>query len=327
GAGATSIDRAFADKIGLKGSHSIAIRGASGEIAGQFASGVTLVVGGLKLTRLNVLIFDMSDIARAIGRPIPVVLGREAFKAGIVTIDFPGRKILFADRAGFRPPLRANRLAMGESGLRPTVKIGIAGLPPIDADLDLGNGGTVILAKSYWSGQPALARLPHAQGQSGGVGGMSTTRRVTLPSVEVAGLRMARVPAALNEDPHSLPTTGANLGIEMLRSFVVTIDSGGGALYLQRGANTGSAAGFERERVGVRPELLGDRLKLAYVSPDGPGAAAGLRAGDEIASIDGRAVDPGYYSRPDWTRGDAGRTVVLRRTDGSEARVTLRDYY
>ena len=170
GAGATSIDRAFADKIGLKGSQSIAIRGASGEIAGQFASGVTLAVGGLKLTRLNVLIFDMSDIARAIGRPIPVVLGREAFKAGIVTIDFPGRKIIFADRGGFRAPAGANRLAMGESGLRPTVKIGISGLPPVNADLDLGNGGTVILAKSYWSGQPALARLPHAQGQSGGVG-------------------------------------------------------------------------------------------------------------------------------------------------------------
>ncbi|MEO8175912.1 MAG: aspartyl protease family protein [Sphingomicrobium sp.] len=327
GAGATAIDRAFADRIGLKGGHSIAIRGASGEVAGQFASGVSLFVGGLKLTGLNVIIFDLSDIARAIGRPVPVVLGREAFKAGIVTIDFPGRKITFADRAGFHAPVGANRLAMGESGLRPTVKIGIAGLPPVDADLDLGNGGTVILANSYWRGQAALARLPHAQGQSGGVGGLALTRRVTLPSVEFAGLRLAGVPAALNEDPQSLPVTGANVGIEMLKSFVVTFDATGNALYLQRPASTANRAGFERDRAGVRPELLGDRLKLAYVSPDGPSAAAGLRAGDEIASIDGRAVDPGYYSRPDWTRGEAGREVVLQRTDGSEVRVALRDYY
>ena len=324
GAGATVIDRAFADQIGLKGSQSISVRGASGDVAGQIASGVTLSVGGLKLTKLNVLILDMSDVARAIGRPIPVVLGREAFKAGTVTIDFPWRTIRFADRAAFAAPHGATRLEVTGNGPIPRVQVAVAGLPPIEADLDIGNGGTVALAQSYWSGQPTLASLRHAASQTGGVGGIKPARRVTLPELQFAGLRFQAVPATLNEDPASLPSTGGNIGIELLKAFVVTVDLSGRALYLQP---TGQAPRFDRERVGARLELAADRLKVAYVSPDGPAAAAGLKAGDEIAAVDGRRVDPQYYDRPDWTRGEAGREVALQRTDGSLVKVRLRDYF
>lgn len=324
GAGATVIDRAFAEKIGLKGGQSISVRGASGDIPAQIAGGVTLSVGGLKLTKLSVLILDMSDVARAIGRPIPVVLGREAFKAGAVTIDFPKRTIRFSDRAGFVAPMGATRLEVTGNGPIPRVQVSVAGLPPIDADLDIGNGGSVDLAQSYWTEQPALASLRHAESQTGGVGGIKPARRVTLPELQFAGMRYQGVPATLNEDPKSLPTTGGNVGIELLKAFVVTVDLSGGALYLQP---TGRAPQFDRERAGTRTELAGDRLKVAYVSPDGPAAAAGLKAGDEIASVDGHRVDASYYSRPDWTRGAAGRAVSLQRVDGSVVTVTLADYY
>jgi membrane-associated protease RseP (regulator of RpoE activity) len=324
GAGATVIDRAFADKIGLKGSQSISVRGSSGDVAGQIASGVTLSVGGLKLTKLNVLILDMSSVARAIGRPIPVVLGREAFKAGTVTIDFPKRTIRFANRAGFAAPHGAARLEVTRNGPIPRVRVSVAGLPPIDADLDIGNGGTVALAQSYWTKQPTLASLRHADSQTGGVGGIKPARRVTLPELQFARMRYRDVPATLNEDPNSLPTTGGNVGIELLKAFVVTVDLSGGALYLQP---TGRAPQFDRERAGARTELAGDRLKVAFVSPDGPAAAAGLKAGDEIASVDGRPIDASYYSRPDWTRGEAGRAVALQRIDGSVVKVTLANYY
>jgi hypothetical protein len=52
------------------------------------ASGVTLSAGALHLSNLSVLVVDMSPVARGVGRSIPVVLGGDAFKAGIVAIDF-----------------------------------------------------------------------------------------------------------------------------------------------------------------------------------------------------------------------------------------------
>jgi hypothetical protein len=325
GAGMTVVDRAFADTLGLKGGTPLSVRGAVGDVPGKIISGVTLSVGALRMTNLSVLVIDMGPVAQAVGRPIPVVLGRDAFKAGLVTIDFPKRTIRFAPRDDFAPPAGAARLELGdEDGRLRSVMISVAGLPPVEATLDLGNGGTMSFAQSYWSAQPALATLRHAQSQTGGVGGLTLARKVILPAVEFAGMRLANVPAVLNEDPKALPETGGNVGIEMLKPFVVTIDDKGDALYLQ---STGQAHDFHRERAGVRTELADDRLNIAYVSPDGPAAAAGLKVGDAIVAVDGRRIDHHYYDHDDWTRGAAGTTVALARADGSTVKVTLRDYY
>jgi hypothetical protein len=252
-----------------------------------------------------------------------MVLGREAFAAGTVTIDFPRRRIRFAERAFFKPPAGATRLDMGDKGAISTIKVSIADLPPVDADLDLGNGGTLLLSKAYWAAQPTIAKLRQAETQSGGVGGLKIARRTTIPAVSMANLRFENVPATLNEDPTALPTTGANVGIEMLKSFVVTVDAGGRALYL----SNGKAAQVRKERAGVRFEMAGDRLNVAYVSPDGPAAKAGLKAGDQVMSVDGVPVDSDYYERPDWVFDKPGRAVELARADGSKVTVTLADYY
>lgn len=324
GAGMTVIDRAFADRLGLAATQKIAVQGAGGSVPGEIAGNVTLSVGGLTLTRLNVLILDLADVARGVGRPMPVVLGREAFKAAAVTIDFPGRTIRFADRAGFRAPAGAARFELGEKGFLPRVKVAVAGLAPVEADLDLGNAGTLILAKSYWTRQPKLAALRQARSQSGGVGGLKAARRVTLPQVEFGGMRFADVPATLVDDRGALPEHGANVGLGLLKTAVVTIDFGGGALFVQP---TAAAPSFQRDRAGVRAELAGDRIRIAYVSPDGPAAAADVTAGDEFVAIDGHRVGADYYTRPEWNLAEAGRTVALERADGRVVQMTLRDYY
>ena len=323
GAGVTSVDRAFAERIGLKGRRTAKVMGYDGSTPGRIATDVTLEVGGLRLRKLSVVIFDLGPAARAIGRPIPITLGRDAFRAGIVSIDFPHRRILFADRAGFRPPTGAARIDLGERGWSATVKVDIDG-KTVGADLDLGNGGTILLSKRAWATRPELAGLRHAAGEIGGIGGTTPIRNVVLPDVALGGIHFSDVPAELVEDEKAGPAVGANLGIQMLEPFVVTFDWTGGALYLER---AGPIPPFERNRAGLRVELAGDRLDVAYVSPDGPAAAAGLKAGDRIVAVDGRRVDANYYDRPDWIHGPAGTIVLLERADGRQARVTLADYY
>jgi hypothetical protein len=324
GAGMTVVDPALAEKLGLAGGVPISVRGASGEVPGRIVRGATLTTGALRLTDLSVLVVDMAPISRGVGRPIPVVLGRDAFKAGIVSIDFPNRKIGFAPREGFQAPAGATRLALSDKEDLPAVRLSVAGLPPVESHLDLGNGGAVLLAKDYWSKQPSIAALRQAETQVGGVGGMKLARRVTLPAVEFGGIRFANVPATLNDDPAALPTSGGNIGIELLKSFIVTFDSAGGAVYLQP---TGTAPVIERERAGIRTEFFGDKLTVVYVSPDGPAAKAGLKTGDRIVAVDGAKVDAKFYDRPDWTRLPAGQSVTLAKSDGSTAKVTLADYY
>jgi membrane-associated protease RseP (regulator of RpoE activity) len=324
GAGMTVIDQAYAKQIGLAGGTTIQVRGATGESPAQIASGVSLAAGSLHLDNLSVLIVDLSAIARSVGRPIPVLLGSEAFKAGTVTVDFPRSHLTFADRSKFTPPPVATRVALGERQRIPTIDVSVAGLPPVTADLDLGNNGTLIVSNSFWKDQPMLSSLRHAQWATGGVGGMKVSRQVTVPSVDFAGRRFLNVPAILNDDPQTLPLTGANVGVGMFKPFVATFDFAGQVIYLE---GPKEVRALPRERAGVRTELDGDHLDVVYVSPEGPAAAAGLKVGDDIVAIDGRAVGHDYYSRAEWSYGAAGRAVTLARADGSKLIVKLRDYY
>lgn len=326
GASITVIDRKFADSLGIKADEQVSVQGVSAEAQGGIARGVDLDVGGLGIRDATVLILDMDAIARGVGRAVPVVLGHEAMDAGVVTIDFPARTIRFASREGFAPPPGARKVAMGHDGPLRTVKLSIAGLPEVDAVFDIGNGGSLHLARNYWSDKPQFATLPWAEVQFGGVGGLKLARKATVPYVDFAGERLPAVPAVLNTDGESLPRDGANIGIELLKPFVVTTDYAADSIYLQR---AGAWSGFRRERAGIRAELVGQTLKLAHVAPQGPAAAAGLKAGDAIVAIDGEPVGADYYAsgRSEWLMAAAGTAVELTRADGRKARVVLRDYY
>ena len=324
GASATVLDDDFAAKIGLTKGETISVQGASGSVPGRTERATTISVGGMILNGADIFVIDLDPVARAIGRPIPVVLGRDAMKASRMTIDFPARTIAFTDRAFAAAPAGAIRIALQDGDHLRSVPIAIGADQPIQATLDIGNGGSLLLSNQYWKDRPALASLRYAETQTGGVGGLKIARRVVLPEITFAGQKLTNVPAVLNTDPTALPTQGGNVGIELLKPFVVTIDDTGGEMYLKA---TGNTHAFHRERAGVRTELASDRLKVVYVSPDGPGAAAGLRQGDEIIAIDGTNVGPGYYQREEWARGPSGRKVRLTRADGTDIIVTLADYY
>lgn len=327
GAGMTVVDVKFAEQIGLKATHSATVQDtARGGTQGGVARGVHLSAGGLHLRGVDVLILDLGGIEGSIGRPVPVVLGHEAFAAGVVTVDFPSRQLTFHDRARYTPLEGSKRVPLILENRIPTVQLSINGLPPITADFDLGNGGTILLAKDYWEKQPSLAKLPFARSQAGGVSGVRDARLVTVPQVTFAGEQFENVPLTLNAAEGMLPDTGANIGLEMLKSFVVSIDFTRGMLDLTR---TQAQRPLARDRSGVRTSLVGDRLRVVFVSPEGPAAAAGLKQGDEIQAVNGLPVTAAFFRSPqaEWNRAAAGSDVQLQLSDGRSLRFALRDYF
>jgi hypothetical protein len=328
GAASSVADSKFAASIGLTGGSPISVRGAGGDAQGRMASGVTIVAGPLTLAKANVLLLDMRDIQTAIGRPIDLILGRNAFTAGIVDIDFERREIRFAPSAGFVPPKGAVRLPMGsEHGIR-LIPVSIGQGAPIQAAVDLGNGGTFMIAKSQWENDAAIPALRFARTQAGGVGGLTDHRMVTLPGLTVAGQRLENVPASLNLNGGDLPTSGANIGIGLLQRFRLAFDYGHDALYLTP-IRAALARPMPKDRLGMRFELAGDRLRAAYVSPDSPAAAAGWRTGDMIVSVNGAPITARFFDTPYGTasRLPAGTKLDLVRADGTHLPVVLKDYF
>lgn len=328
GASSTVLGAAFAERIGVGEGRPTVSRGIGGEVAGRLVSNVSIEVGPLGISRATVVVIDLSQIERGIGRPIDAILGMEAFRAGLVDIDFPARTIRFAPAAGFSSPAGAVAVPIRQEGHRRTIPIAVGGGPPIQADLDLGHGGSLLLSREVWNRDSAIAALPSAPTTVGGVGGRVPKRWVTLPSVALGGHVFRSVPTLLNEGANDLPVTGANVGIDLLQRFRLIFDYGRSRLHMVPDA-AALAEPLPKNRTGFRLELAGDRLRVVEVIPGGPAAEAGWRVGDEIASVNGTPVDSRFWFRDDarFSMLPAGTRVALLRADGTALPLTLRDFY
>ena len=327
GASSTVINMSFARRIGLEQTQAVPIRGVGGFQPGAIASGVTVQAGSFRAADATVLMLDLDVIAGHIGRPIDVILGMEAFRSGIVDIDFPGRRINFRPAEGFTPPAGAVALPVDMADRRHTIPVSVNGGPPMRADIDLGNGSALMLARSAWEGS-AIANLRYAEASAGGVGGMVPTRMTTIPTVSVAGHTFQSVPATLNMRAEALPDSGANIGIDLLQRFRLLFDYGRHTLYMVADP-AALAQPIAKNRLGMRLELRGDRLRVGEVIGGSPAAEAGFRVGDEVVAVNGTRVDARYYFRDDvqFTRLPAGTRVEFARADGTSVPVTLRDYF
>jgi hypothetical protein len=327
GAATTVIDTGFAARIGLSGGQAITMRGQSGTQAATVVPDVSFGAGPLSL-KSQVVLLDLAPVTRGIGRQIDMVLGRQAFEAGIVDIDFEKGELHFRPRDGFAAPSGATRLPLTRAGGIRQIPISIGNRAPILADFDLGHGGSMLLARPDWQNDPELSGLRTAVTQAGGVGGVSEKRLAVLPSVTVGGHKFEQVPSLLNLRDTELPTHGANIGIELLRRFRIALDFTGDTLWLTPVASA-MAEPLSKDRLGMRAEMDGDALKVVYVSPGSPAAAAGLKPGDRITAVGDVKVGPGFYTSryASFGRLAAGTRLDLARADGSRAAVVLADYF
>jgi hypothetical protein len=328
GAGSTVISKRYADAIRLAGTRPMMVRGVGGTEQASLAQNVAVSAGALTVNGVSAIIIDIAETEAQIGRPIDVILGMEAFRAGIVDVDFSARMIRFAPAQGFVPPVGAVVVPISQGSTRRTIPISVNGGPPIEADLDIGNGGALLLSHAAWQGQREIAAIPSVMSSAGGVGGRIAKRLVTLPTVSVAGQTFRNVPSLLNVGANDLPETGANVGIELLRRFRLLFHYDRSTLYLVPDP-AAIARPLQKNRHGMRLRLAGDRLSIDEVMAGSPAAAASLQVGQEIVAVNGRAVDERFWFRDDAQFGDlpAGTRIALTRADGIVVSLTLRDFF
>jgi hypothetical protein len=326
GAGVTTLDKAFAKQVGLTNGQKISALGTGGEQDAELFQDVTIEAGNLKLSGATVVAIDLSQIAKGIGRPMPVILGRELFVNSIVAIDFDRKEMSLSPSKGFVAPAGATEVKLKREGTLHYIPVSLAGLPPVDAAFDLGNGGALSISKEYHETHPEFAALPHAVSLSGGVGGLHEMKMVTVPKVEMAGFSFNGVPAnlgALADGPYE---DRANVGIQMFKQFKLTLDLGHDRLWLRR---NGKPADFSKDRTGLFTLLENDHFNVLHVSPGSPADRAGLKKGDKLVAVSGVRVGPSFIDGPQggWARGAPGTQVPVTKVDGAVVTVTLANYY
>ena len=229
GAEMTSIDDDRAALLGLGLTGADEVKGSGGTAKVRFSEGVTVEAAGIRLADRMVAVFDLDEVAsRLIGRPVPVIVGRELFDAARLRIDVEAGRIASVPRdrepAGARLPLTTHK------GIE-HFPVSIEGHPPASAAFDLGNGGTVLIGKAYAErlGLTAPGRIVGRR-TGGGIGGAIERDLVILKTVTIAGRTFENVEAAI--DPLD-SASDLNIGTQLLRRFLITADYAQHVLWLE----------------------------------------------------------------------------------------------
>jgi len=324
GASATVLDMAFAKKLGIELGQAITARGVAGQVTDVRLAKADLVAGDLAMPGRRIVVMDLSNIARITHRPVEVLLGRDVFDQAVVDIDFEGRKLELIPRDAFRPPSAAPVPLKPSADLR-SLPIEVAGTP-MQAILDLGNSGGLLIDREFADHYRLLDGRPLSNDLGVGAEGAREQALAELDKVSVGGMRFDRVPTVATAGLSS--RAPANVGIEILSRFHLTIDYAGDRIWMTPYADAATRP-FRKNRAGLALVPEGAALVVEFVAAGSPAERTGWKKGDHVTALDGRPIAPDYAVSEAslWIFGPAGRTVVLSDGQGRPKKLTLADYY
>jgi PDZ domain/Aspartyl protease len=253
-----------------------------GRIAFELANGVVLATDDANTV-------SMAALWPLIGKKFYGAIGYDVLAHSTIRIDYDHRNVTIGGELA--PPVLAATLAMGYDPQLPgAIAVGSDRFAT-RVTIDTGAGGTVVTS-------PIVARhrlLDHARTlprPSNGVGGGHSDDVVARIDALAIGPFVIPAPiVALSTDTGgslASDALGINLGGNVLRRFVVTIDYPRKLVTLEPGADFTSPAVADASGLVLRAD--GDdfrRFVVTAVVAGSPADDAQLHAGDAIAAIDG----------------------------------------
>ncbi len=291
GAGATVIDSALAEELGLEAAGEFSAIGLGGSAAFSFVEVPEYSAAGAAVRGQTLAVMPLDEVFYpATGRHLGVVLGYDFLSRFVAEIDFGARTITLHDPAGWSWTGRGSALparrVMSLLAIEVVVEDGI----PATLLLDTGAGGAVHLGPRFFEENPGFMAGRDTLGVTmqgvGGEGGASLFR------IDSLRLGAYTVPGGLSTRIGEIPVLGrfdGILGVAVLSRFVVTLDYAGSRVILE--PSSSFTEGLPENMTGLGARTDGIRVVVDEVIAGSPSEEAGILPGEAILAVDGR--DPG----------------------------------
>jgi predicted aspartyl protease len=241
------------------------------------------------------------------------LIGGTVFSVAITDIDYAKKTVRFSNPKTFTPP--AGEVIPIEVFGQPFVRAKVylyGSSQPVEAFLMVDTGVRVTTFNSPFSVTNKLAEQSPktlATMTGFGINGASWGVIGRVRAIELGSIRIENPVVDFSTDKAGALASdqfAGILGADILRRFHVVFDYPGGRMFLEKNADFG--APFEFDMSGLRLVAEGkafDVIKVFHVADKTPAQAAGLLAGDEIRTIDGRKASTfdwetmrTYFQRP-----------------------------
>lgn len=279
------------------GSEGHASGGGSGEATtiNGYAQVGSIEVGGASLRDSVALTLDFSP-ADVEGLVLGGMLGSEFLERFVVEFDYGQGTLTFIDPARFSATDRrraGTALTMEFYDHMPQVAGTFEGRPAV-FNLDTGSRADVSITAPF-ADHTGLRDL-YPQGititDGWGSGGPARSQVVRAGSLTLGDVATGRPIAGLSVAKRGVMADenfDGNVGSGLLKQFVVTFDYGRNTVYLRRLPHPDEDTG-KFDRTGLWINLAWGGMRVMDVAAGSPAAAAGLRIGDLLTSIDGSTV-------------------------------------
>jgi len=275
------VDAELATELGLKstGSRRIGDPNSPEAIEARVVKIGRVQLGGLTLRNVEAISWKRD------------VLGMAEFPRGVVGLGLFGPRLVTLDAGQGQLIVEEGALPAADGGIVltasfedgiPSLPIDVAGVP-YRAHLDSGSTAFVGLPLAAAEELP-LESPPVQVGRARTASGdYQVTESRLKGSIRVGGIAIDNPKVRFVDLPQ------ANLGFDLLRSLIVTVDRKNARVRLV--ANGKPLEPSERPRFGVVTHgVLDGQLPIERVAPGSPAEAAGLKAGDRIVRVNGHAV-------------------------------------
>jgi predicted aspartyl protease len=292
-----------------------------------------LEIGGVTVDRQVFAAVDLAGLMRRVEGVDDVagIVGFELLRRFPARIDYANSKLVFYRPETFRYAGRGTRVPFVFGDHVPNVRGRVDG---IEGAFQIDTGARTSLALSApFVERNSLAAKYGAKREVISGAGVAGPTRALLARAAVLELGDAQVKAPVTflsrqaSGALANPALAGIVGFGVLRQFDITFDYAARQLFLEPNANHGKADAHDRAGLWLERGERG--IEVIEVVPDSPASAVGLRAGDLVVAVDGKAV-----SLPDLRallRGAPGTKVRLRVAAGGAGKaakdvvVTLKD--
>lgn len=291
-----------------------------------------LEVGDAHLDNQPFVVIALESFGAVEGRPITGVFGYEVFKRFIVRTDYEHREVTLWDPASYHYAGTGTRVPFTFADTNPVVAGEIDGLPG-KFTLDTGSRSSLDLSTPFVREHDLVRRWNAGfSAVSGwGVGGAARSSFTRLKSVSLGGIAIPETVVGLSEQRSGAQSDiylAGNVGAGILKRFTIVWDYPHQQIYFEPNGRFEEPEVFDR--AGLWANLGGAGFVIVDVTPGGPAEQAGLKAGDEVRSVDGRAAGSDL-SLPDFRQslkrapGTPVRLEVVRAGNTMPLTVTLRE--
>lgn len=304
------------------------IRGIAGTWHQRILQNRSLAIGNITLDSLMMQVNDYDILSTVYGVKIDGIIGYSFFSRYLVWVNYDSSMMDIYTKGPVKYPKGGFLLHPRVFGL-PMLQGSLADARNINSRFyfDTGAGLCLLFSSEFTADSAVFAprRKKPVPTQGAGLGGKTDMQLTILKKFSLGPFHFRQIPTYVFDDSYdvtSYPQLGGLIGNDLLRRFNLIVNYTRSEIYIIPNGNYRQP--FDYSYSGVNIGLIDGQVMVTDIMPGSPGDLAGLKEGDIILAIDGKAnQDVQTYQNLLKTMGPKVK-VRVRRSNGEDALVAVK---